>query len=589
MNWINKNNILQAICVFSFVIANDSPRSNESISVIDLSIYEGQGSVLLEWKIPKEIKPNVTRIFFQLSGDDDFQILTELDNNISKFLHKDCRVGYRYFYYIEVEDEFGSVYSSDRATPVFASCHVLQDSLKFNPSINNIDDLIIFEFSKQVIQLYPESPHIDLLQLLFIENKNFKNIWLEDYPINELIKAESSFTLIKDILMTNSFKDSIINLESLYSNLFFLNPNQWITQIEERISFIQERLVSLIDAYPLAIEILNNLAPIRIIGLEYIDNSRILYLYKFHPNEVNLKETMLLSRDEYFDFRQLEFEDKQLLSVTIPDHWVNVDLLFDDVIIQNYNLNIHQSVNFTLNGEIIPSKSPSDIIVKKKNENLWLNEILWNPNKNELHLEIAGVSDFDNFYSIYLNENKVWDINMNQEFKIQYLDSLFVLRNTLELPIILSFNKDLFDSTESMEIIVLDSASFGIMRFKDNSYWVNTELSSFGKTNNSNKKDSELDLLPELFVLYQNYPNPFNGSTRITFDLLDDAIVSLYVTDAKGRVHDKFLIDELLNSGTYNFNWNGEGRSTGIYFFTIQAQIGNFAPVIFSRKMIYLK
>ena len=178
---------------------------------------------------------------------------------------------------------------------------------------------------------------------------------------------------------------------------------------------------------------------------------------------------------------------------------------------------------------------------------------------------------------------------MNQEFQIQYLDSLFVLRNILELPIILSFNKDLFDSTESIEIIVLDSASFGIMRFKDNSYWVNTELSSFGKTNNSNKKDSELDLLPELFVLYQNYPNPFNGSTRITFDLLDDAIVSLYVTDAKGRVHDKFLIDELLNSGTYNFNWNGEGRSTGIYFFTIQAQIGNFAPVIFSRKMIYLK
>ena len=115
------------------------------------------------------------------------------------------------------------------------------------------------------------------------------------------------------------------------------------------------------------------------------------------------------------------------------------------------------------------------------------------------------------------------------------------------------------------------------------------ELSTFGKPNNIDNKDPEIDLLPELFVLYQNYPNPFNGATRITFDLLDDAVVSLYITDATGRIHDKFLIDEPLNSGTYNFNWNGEGRSTGIYFFTIQAQVENFLPAILSRKMIYLK
>ena len=115
------------------------------------------------------------------------------------------------------------------------------------------------------------------------------------------------------------------------------------------------------------------------------------------------------------------------------------------------------------------------------------------------------------------------------------------------------------------------------------------ELSTFGKPNNIDNQDPEIDLLPELFVLYQNYPNPFNGATRITFDLLDDAVVSLYITDATGRIHDKFLIDEPLNSGTYNFNWNGEGRSTGIYFFTIQAQVDNFLPAILSRKMIYLK
>ena len=102
MNWINKNNILQAIFVFSFLFANNNTNWDEQLSKIELSIYEGQGSVLLEWLMPNHIKPVVTRIFVQLSRDDDFQLLAELDNNVSKFLHKDCLVGYRYFYYLEV-------------------------------------------------------------------------------------------------------------------------------------------------------------------------------------------------------------------------------------------------------------------------------------------------------------------------------------------------------------------------------------------------------------------------------------------------------------------------------------------------------
>ena len=77
--------------------------------------------------------------------------------------------------------------------------------------------------------------------------------------------------------------------------------------------------------------------------------------------------------------------------------------------------------------------------------------------------------------------------------------------------------------------------------------------------------------------------------TKITFDLLEDATVSLYITDATGRIHNKFMEGEFITSGTYNYNWNGEGRSTGIYFFTIQAQVDQRPPAIFSRKMIYLK
>ena len=589
MNWINKNNILQAIFVFSFLFANNNTNGDEQLSKIELSIYEGQGSVLLEWLMPNHIKPVVTRIFVQLSRDNDFQLLAELDNNVSKFLHKDCLVGYRYFYYLEIEDDFGSIFSSDLETPVFASCLALEDSSELNPSINNIDDLIISEISKKALLIDSDKDYLDLINLLKLDNYNSENIWFENYPTNRLIEIEPYFILLNNILMIDSFENSILSLESLFRNRFYLNPTEWMIQINKRIIIIQERLKLLINTYPLAIEKLNDLAPIRIIGLEYLDSQKKLYLYKFHPGKINLRETVLLSGDEYFDFKEYESEDKQLLSIQIPDHWVTIDLFTEDIFIQNCNVNILQSVSFTLDGEIIPSDSPSRIIVKKKSENLWLNEIAWNSNQYQLHIEIAGILDFNNFYSVYLNEEKFWDINLNSEFEIQYSDSLFFLNTELRFPITLSFNKELPDSTEIIEIIILDSSSFGIMRFNDESYWTNMELSTFGKPNNIEKKDPEIDLLPELFVLYQNYPNPFNSATRITFDLLDDAVISLYVTDATGRIHDKFLIDEPLNSGTYNFNWNGEGRSTGIYFVTIQAQVENFLPAILSRKMIYLK
>ena len=41
--------------------------------------------------------------------------------------------------------------------------------------------------------------------------------------------------------------------------------------------------------------------------------------------------------------------------------------------------------------------------------------------------------------------------------------------------------------------------------------------------------------------------------------------------------------------GIYNYLWEGENLSSGIYFITLQAEVNNIQPVVFSRKMIYLK
>jgi len=142
---------------------------------------------------------------------------------------------------------------------------------------------------------------------------------------------------------------------------------------------------------------------------------------------------------------------------------------------------------------------------------------------------------------------------------------------------------------EPIEYMILDSLPMAINRFPDGKSWTELTYSTLGSTNNPQLNDINTELIPQLFVLYQNYPNPFNGLTRLTFDLLEDATVSLYVTDATGRVRDVFVEGQFMTGGTYNFEWSGENRSTGIYFFTIHAQSGNFPPAVMSRKMIYLK
>ena len=135
----------------------------------------------------------------------------------------------------------------------------------------------------------------------------------------------------------------------------------------------------------------------------------------------------------------------------------------------------------------------------------------------------------------------------------------------------------------------MDSIPFAISRLPDGQSWHYSNTRTLGSSNYQSNGNLSEQFVPELFILYQNYPNPFNGQTKISFDLLEDAIVNLYITDATGRIHDKLVEEEYKNSGVHNYIWDGNGRSTGIYFITLVAKINDAPPAIFSRKMIYLK
>lgn len=105
-------------------------------------------------------------------------------------------------------------------------------------------------------------------------------------------------------------------------------------------------------------------------------------------------------------------------------------------------------------------------------------------------------------------------------------------------------------------------------------------LVKFGSTVGLENTGNEL---PEKFELSQNYPNPFNPVTNISFSLPSTGSVKLLVFDAAGKQVSE-LVNRELSAGTYNYDFNASGLSSGIYFYRLEAE--GFTNV---KKMILVK
>ena len=71
--------------------------------------------------------------------------------------------------------------------------------------------------------------------------------------------------------------------------------------------------------------------------------------------------------------------------------------------------------------------------------------------------------------------------------------------------------------------------------------------------------------IPASFSLSQNYPNPFNPTTSIKFDITKSSLVKISVFDITGK-EIEVLVNEKLDAGTYQTEWNGMSYSSGVYF-----------------------
>jgi outer membrane protein assembly factor BamB len=85
------------------------------------------------------------------------------------------------------------------------------------------------------------------------------------------------------------------------------------------------------------------------------------------------------------------------------------------------------------------------------------------------------------------------------------------------------------------------------------------------------------------YILSQNYPNPFNPNTKIDFIIKKRSNVKIVVYDILGN-EISVLINEEKPAGNYSLDFNGDGLTSGVYFYTIVTR--DFTE---TKKMILLR
>jgi hypothetical protein len=85
------------------------------------------------------------------------------------------------------------------------------------------------------------------------------------------------------------------------------------------------------------------------------------------------------------------------------------------------------------------------------------------------------------------------------------------------------------------------------------------------------------------YSLEQNYPNPFNPTTNIKFSIPSAGHATLKIYDAIGNEVATYL-DEVIQPGIYNADFDGSNLSSGVYFYVLKA--GSFSE---TKKMMLVK
>jgi len=177
----------------------------------------------------------------------------------------------------------------------------------------------------------------------------------------------------------------------------------------------------------------------------------------------------------------------------------------------------------------------------------------------------TGFTPIDNVYGYNINTN-TYSMEQSLPLKLQAFYAGVNIRHTRGFDIVrFTISGGVTDVREAQGVAISGQT------------WVFTDTI---QTSGLNEISNDI---PNSFKLLQNYPNPFNPSTTIKFSIPEQSFVKLEIFNSLGEKV-SILVSETLSAGTYEYEWDAENLTSGIYLYRMQTN--NYSE---SRKMILIK
>ena len=132
----------------------------------------------------------------------------------------------------------------------------------------------------------------------------------------------------------------------------------------------------------------------------------------------------------------------------------------------------------------------------------------------------------------------------------------------------------------------------GVFFINSNTGWVVGYPKLIYKTTNGGLTfaESTINVIPDKYSLSQNYPNPFNPTTKISFALPKQGLVTIKVFDMLGKEIET-LVNESLKPGKYEAAFDGSSYPSGVYFYRLTISHGGSSTDGFTetKRMVLIK
>ena len=592
--------VLSGLFVFAPVRSED----NVYRQLIDLEAHSGNGSILVVWEVPEKIEVQSVRLYRTQNSFSNAILVFETNTATDRYLDKEVAGTRPYFYSIEIESTVGELFSSVADAPPFAKPvfdYGLRPTLSQSEKIiANYDYKTIDQFHGQIlgnvlIKLLTtmDSNQVDIIRAMIFPIDAEPRSWISYAGFNGVSEFEGVFSDESFSALRIELEDAMVRIGFSVKNKFLLTSAEWKNQAIKFTDRIIHRLSTVQDLLYQETDILNSSHPVLPLG-SWVNTDGISFI-RLGIIDAEMVQTIVL-RDGQNEFilDQQTFADAEIIDVKLDDSMEKIELVINGALQQilpfpqeayGYGLTIDNQFFMLADSLIGPP-----LVVSIPVAQFCLNEIVNRPESQQIAVEVHGNVTETHVLGLFIDDYLVWEFTPVLSFEPVFNDSAFTW-NTDQLFMWLDLKEmDQFGNWQLIDTrAIFTERQITEGRIPDHQRWKTYSFSTLGAPNGLSRSGSAKFMIPEIFALYQNYPNPFNAENAISFDLLQPAVVSLYINDAAGRIIYLFFEENQLSKGLYSYSWNGENYSSGVYFMTIQAHIDDYFPVVYSRKMIYLK